>query len=130
MLSGSVQNMFEAFEDGVYDFTKHGQCSQCGECCGRFLPLSKSEIKEIKAYVRLNNIKPIRHTCVLEATSLDMVCPFCDTRKIKEKCSIYEVRPLICKLFICNEPNGALKHPEIYQERRDLVDIRKEIFGQ
>ena len=30
------------------DFTKYGQCSNCGQCCSDLLHLSKEEIKRIE----------------------------------------------------------------------------------
>lgn len=126
---GSVNNMLMDFEDGVYDNTKGGKCTQCGECCSCMLPLSEREIKEIKDYVRKNNIRPVKHMRIPECVSMDLVCPFCDTKKPVEKCSIYEIRPLICRLFVCNDPNGALRYPELYKEPRRVVNIGTEIFG-
>ena len=35
-----------------------GSCSGCGECCNDFLPLSKDELKRIKAYAKKNGLKP------------------------------------------------------------------------
>ena len=83
------------------DFTINGKCSNCGECCGSILPVTKKEIKRIKAYVRKHNIKPHKND-VAPAVEMviDLTCPF---RNEKEhKCDIYNVRPLICKCFICN----------------------------
>lgn len=35
--------------------------------------------------------------------SIDFLCPFLNTNKEKEKCMIYEVRPNICKSYLCSE---------------------------
>jgi len=49
---GTLQQAFEDMERGVYDFTKDGKCSGCGQCCSSILPLSSSEIKEIRRYIK------------------------------------------------------------------------------
>ena len=53
------------------DFTINGKCSNCGECCGSILPVTKKEIKRIKAYVRKHNIKPHKNEV---APAVEMVC--------------------------------------------------------
>ena len=35
-----------------------GSCSSCGNCCTELLPLTISEVKLIKAYVKEKGIKP------------------------------------------------------------------------
>lgn len=30
---GTLQQAYEDMEHGVYDFTKNGKCSDCGQCC-------------------------------------------------------------------------------------------------
>ena len=40
----------EKLDNIIPDFTNNGECSKCGHCCGRFLPLSPDEINKIKKY--------------------------------------------------------------------------------
>lgn len=40
----------------ITNFTKNGKCSNCGECCTRFLPISSKEKKEIMRYLEKNEI--------------------------------------------------------------------------
>lgn len=47
---GTLQQIYEDMEHGVYDFTKDEKCSSCGACCSNYLPLSSGEIKEIKRF--------------------------------------------------------------------------------
>lgn len=47
----------DGLEDVIEDFTKNGECSRCGNCCGRLLPLSKKEMDAIKNYIKKHNIK-------------------------------------------------------------------------
>lgn len=85
--------------DNIKDMTKEGKCSRCGECCGLFIPFTKKELKVIKEYVNKNNIKPMfRYNTAIG--SFDARCPFYNS--IQHKCNIYEVRPHVCKDFICS----------------------------
>ena len=62
------------------------QCDPgCTECC-KFAPCTKDEFYNIQEYVKKNGIKPIRQ---------EGQCPL----YIDGKCSVYEVRPLICRLY-------------------------------
>ncbi|MCD8398255.1 MAG: YkgJ family cysteine cluster protein, partial [Lachnospiraceae bacterium] len=87
----------------VCDNTINGECCQCGECCGNYLPLSKKEIRAIHQYIKANDIKECNNMVPLSEVLFDLTCPFLDTRKSNEKCRIYEVRPEICKVFACNK---------------------------
>lgn len=92
------------------------------------LPLSESEIREIKAYIKKNNIKEQRN--ILVNAIADMTCPFMKKSNTDKKCVIYEIRPKICRYFICSDPKGAAKHPDMYQERRLLVNVKIHFWMQ
>lgn len=81
---------------GITDFTCNGKCSNCGQCCGDILHLSHREIKRIREYVKKNKIKATPKIMF----AIDNTCPFRDNEN--KKCKIYEVRPDICRKFICN----------------------------
>lgn len=81
----------------VTDYTKDGKCSDCGACCSDLLPISAEEIATIKRYIRKHNIKESRHNVMM---GVDMTCPFRD--EAKRCCTIYPVRPMICRQFMCN----------------------------
>lgn len=128
-----IATITEAMEDqehGAYDFTEDGKCSGCGGCCSNFLPMTEKEIRTIKRYVKKHNIRPQRHVVIPMAkpVHMDLTCPFLDDKKETEKCTIYEVRPAICRYFVCNDPHGALKYQELYQEVRMPVDVRGTFF--
>lgn len=109
MLIDTFKDCIEDMESGVYDFTKNGKCSNCGECCSALLPLSEAETKRIKAYVKKHNIKPHKHNrLIAAANTIDIICPFMDSSK-EHKCDIYKVRPDICKHFICNVPPSKVE---------------------
>lgn len=90
----------------VIDMTVDGKCSNCGACCTSFLPLTKHEYRRIVAYLKDNpDITEERH---LENGSLHVLCPFRD--EVNKRCKIYEVRPFVCRNFICNKPSSVLEH--------------------
>jgi hypothetical protein len=95
------------------DYTCNGKCSECGACCTDCLELSDEEIDIIKDYISQHDIKPCNHIPVLAApgTSIDFLCPFVNIHKESKRCSIYEVRPMICRAYICSSKsiNDILK---------------------
>ena len=126
----TLQQAIDDMELGVYDFTKDGKCTGCGECCGNFLPLSGREIKDIKRYIAKHHIKECRHAAPLAKPAEDWLCPFLDGAKPKDKCTIYPVRPEICKEFQCNKnPREMARNKDLLYRRRMPVDMRQEFFG-
>lgn len=122
------QALFD-MRNGVYNLTDNGKCTGCGSCCSNFLPMTEKEIKTIKPYIKQHRIKQQIHCIPLAQPTLDLTCPFLNNGKKTEKCTIYEVRPAICRCFICSEPNGAIKHKELWEGERRVVDVREEFFG-
>ncbi len=116
-------------QDNIYNFTKDGKCSGCGACCSNLLPMSDKEIRTIRKYIKKNNIKECKHIIPVAELAFDMTCPFLDTDKDCDKCRIYEVRPMICRKFICdNAQRAKLTRQEAHQTRR-CVDVRETFFG-
>lgn len=114
-------------ENGPYDNTKDGKCSQCGECCSNILPMSDKEVEDIRKYITKNNIKEYKRVFPLANHVVDMTCPFLDGNKKTEKCKIYEVRPLICKAFVCNHKKG--EYPEEFLTGEyDVVNLRETFY--
>ena len=87
----------------------------------QILPVSEKEIKRINFVVEHNikiNVNPIN---TLSEKMIDLTCPF--RNKKERKCEIYEVRPKICRSFICN-----LKNIENIEKRNRIyktVNMRK-----
>lgn len=82
----------------------NGRCSQCGECCGHLLPLSRADIKQLKRYIRKH--KKVLYTPREQAvliSELLISCPFLLLDKKEERCSVYPARPAVCRLFDCQE---------------------------
>lgn len=104
------------------DMTCNGQCSKCGECCSNLLPLTKQEIKHLRAIVKKRHLKP--HIHILANAIYDMTCPFLDSNN---KCSIYEDRPYICKLFKCDKKEMTLEEAKPLLKAKP-TNLREEIF--
>ena len=128
MKSASLEQMITDMNNGVHDLTCNGECTQCGNCCSNLLPMTEDEISVIRRYIKKHNIKEHRHILPLAEPTIDMTCPFLDDDKNCEKCAIYEVRPKICKDFICC--TSKRKPMDIkYALKCRAVDVRKEFYG-
>ena len=109
----------------VIDFTKNGKCSNCGQCCSNVLPLSDSEVKRIKEYIKKHNIKEQRHNAMV---GTDMTCPFRD--EANKKCLIYKIRPEICRQFMCNHTKEDIMAWKIdFHKKFNIVFMRNEFYG-
>lgn len=118
-------------EKTVTNCTGNNMCTQCGECCSNLLPMTDKEVSLIRKYVKKHQIKEQVVSNVPFADHvIDLTCPFLDKSKKQEKCTIYSVRPAICRYFVCNhEPFEALKHEDLFQEPRYVVNLRYTFFG-
>lgn len=100
------------------DFTDNGRCVECGNCCSNYLPLTPSDIRRIRGYIKQHNIKPVQHVPVnvLATANIDLTCPFLNDTKPTHKCSIYSVRPEICRAFTCHTINNPELEKQIIKE--------------
>ena len=106
----------------ITDFTKNGKCSNCGECCTRFLPISSKEKKEIIRYLEKHDISLTLFSFPYNFDqSLVLLCPFRDDGY--KKCLIYPVRPSICKNTICSDPDVSIKQKNLLVKRYSIVDM-------
>lgn len=109
----------------VNDFTVGGKCSNCGACCSGVLPIAKADVDRIKAYLRAYEIREQRRE---GRQGVDLTCPFRD--EMHKKCLIYEVRPAICRQFMCNYTIDDLRAAKrFFHDRHDVVFMRGEFFG-
>lgn len=109
----------------ITDYTCNGKCSNCGNCCGDILHLSKREIKEIDNYLKKHKIEFTPKNIMFV---YDNTCPFRDNEK--KICKIYEVRPIICKVYQCDKsPEEAYKRREINNEIRLPRSMRQLFFN-
>lgn len=105
---GTLEEVMKDMKCGVFDFTKDGKCSGCGQCCSNYLPISSKEIKEIKRYVKKHHITEQKHNYP-SVVAFDLTCPFLDDSKEKEKCLIYPVRPEISEILSATIRTGQSK---------------------
>lgn len=71
-------------------------CRGCGECCGRFLPLTLADKVRLTAYVRSHGIKPR----MMLRGIVDLTCPYLSGER---ECMVYEARPEICRGYSCSK---------------------------
>lgn len=92
--------LFNKLND-VYESLPTGNCSGCGNCCMESVGINLIEFLNIFCY--LEDRADLRRRCIskivdyyFEEYSKKNSCPFKDD---DNKCLIYEVRPLNCRLF-------------------------------
>ena len=130
MKNGTFDSMIDDFKNGTFNLTCNGKCTECGECCSNLLPMTDDEISVIKNYIKNNGIKEHSHIVApLVTPTIDMTCPFLDDSKSCEKCTIYEVRPKICRDFICDPQQRPPVNMKWGMKCR-LVNLRKEFFSK
>ena len=122
-----LESVQKGMEDNIFNFTKEGKCSGCGNCCSNFLPMSQKEIDTIKKYIKKNGIKECKHILPLSTPVIDMTCPF--RNNDKGVCTIYEVRPEICRQFICDSEKRVKHNRALLKQTRTIVDVRSEFYG-
>lgn len=126
---GTYEDMIADMKDGVFDFTKDGECSCCGACCTNFLPMSEKEVKRVRAYVKKNRIKEQKHFVPTAMPTLDFTCPF--RNNVDKRCEIYEVRPAICRDFRCDKPKKNIwADRSLYEGKYGIVFVRETFFGK
>lgn len=83
------------------NYCKNGVCSNCGECCSDILHLDEEEIQRIDEYMKEHKITPAPYREIDNGKeTLDTGCPF--RNNVMKLCTIYPVRPEICRIFKCN----------------------------
>lgn len=121
MVKTSLSQFLNDLSHGVYNFTQNGKCSECGNCCTALLPVTKEEVKTIKRYIKRKGVKPIKNDI-----DIDLTCPF---RNEKERiCNIYEVRPYICRSFICSKMQNDIdreKEKLNFDKRFSVINMRE-----
>lgn len=122
-----LQSVRRGMEDNIYNFTKDGKCSSCGNCCSNILPMSNKEIEIIHRYILKHNIRESKHILPVAKLPYDMTCPFRDNGK--KICTIYPVRPEICRQFICDSEKRAKHNRKLIGQTREIVLVREEFFG-
>lgn len=102
--------------DRPKNFTCNGKCSRCGECCTPLIPITLKEYKTIKKYIKKHDIKPSN---TLRGDNFYVKCCFYDFEE--KKCKINEVKPEVCKNFMCNSSKEKIeKDIKYYDKRADI----------
>ena len=129
MKVGFLDEVLADMKAGVYDFTKDGKCSNCGQCCADLLPISDEEVRKIRAYIKRNNIKEQKHFLpIVLVPEFDLTCPF--RSNAERKCVIYEVRPAICRDFQCDKPRKRIEaDKDMYHGLYAPHSMRLTFFG-
>lgn len=99
------------------------KCSQCGECCGPFLPLTYKEIKRIKKVIKDYNLTfDIKD--YIKDDSIHMQCPFLDMKS--RLCKLHAINPVlkpdVCKKFMCNLDELTIHNNKVYFDNRAEVN--------
>lgn len=129
LVVGTLGQMIEDMENGVYNLTDNGKCTGCGACCSNFLPMTDKEVSTIRQYIKKHNIKAQKHFFPTTKATEDFTCPFLNTNKPKDKCTIYPVRPLVCRKFICDSNLRDNLAGEKAIKNMNVVMVRQEFFG-
>ena len=124
---GTLEQVMADMRNGVYDYTKDGECSRCGNCCSDLLPISAKEVRQIREYVRRHHIQECVNRPPTAGPVQDWTCPFRDN--MKKICTVYEVRPAICRDFRCDKPRKQIEADKrMYHGRYDVVNMRETFF--
>ena len=123
-----VEKIVKDMENGIYDFTDNGCCVSCGSCCSSILPMTMEEVARIKKYIAKHDIKEQKAPAVLAKPTFNMYCPFMRMDVAKDRCTIYPVRPEICREFKCDK---ARKGEQYSGKNTDfmVVEMRETFFG-
>lgn len=124
-----LEQVRKDMEHGVYDMTDNGKCTGCGNCCSNLLPMTEKEINTIRQYIKKHHIKECKHGIPLAEPVIDLTCPFLDDSKKTEKCRIYEVRPHICREFICCQSERKPIDLEWGMKAR-VMNVRETFYGK
>lgn len=120
-----LKNKLDPNDGKVIDM-KNPNCSNCNQCCSIGTPLSESDYKRIKKYITKDKQGKI---AMREAKArLDkytkkgivyLLCPFSNNNR---RCSIYKVRPEICKEFHCDsEIHANFNKEEFHKNKYKLI---------
>lgn len=124
---GTLEKVMDDMRRGVTDYTKDGECSGCGQCCSNFLPLSLKECFRIRNYVQRKHIAEYVHRPPTAAPVQDFTCPFRDDGK--KICTIYDIRPEICRDFQCDKPRKQIAaNKRLISQTREIIDMRATFF--
>lgn len=110
-------------------YTGRGSCYGCGECCGRFIPLSAFDVERLRSFAERNEVAT-EPMATIDGDSMtiriNLNCPFL----VDGLCSVYEARPEICREYRCDlHRNGSMRVPfgVAGMEVRDMREVAMEV---
>ena len=115
----SLKQVLNQQINNITVYSCNGTCSKCGNCCTNFLPVTKKEVSKIKQYVKENDIQPENRKF---GNDIVMQCPFFNQKT--KRCNIYEVRPFVCRDFLCSHKDWQ-KRRQLYMQRADFNGMDK-----
>lgn len=107
-----------------------GKCSGCGDCCTDLLPLTQKEVDRLREYAIAHDLRAHTQMPFYESGGVDLTCPF--RNQITGKCDVYEVRPHICRLYICSKQTRQAtieRNRWTFSKGVSTRSLRYEIFG-
>jgi len=116
----------------TYGGIPRGTCNGCTNCCMESVTAFYIEFLNIYKYLRQNgNLYQELMPKIIEYYFLELVkkthCPFLDE---KGKCSIYEVRPLTCRLFgHASKKEHEENYSKVLRENRKSSNYFKGAYG-
>ncbi|WP_419725828.1 YkgJ family cysteine cluster protein [Terrisporobacter petrolearius] len=113
--------LFEKLNN-IYDTLPKGECTGCGNCCMESVGINLIEFLNIFNYLQdKNELRKKSLDKIIDYYFLEFMekksCPFKDENN---RCEIYEVRPLNCRLF------GHWKKEDYNKNLKDVTDKNKQ----
>ncbi len=122
---GLVQYVYDYVDEilkrgGLHEIATCGKTGACSFCCHSTILMSRFEKEYIRKIVKLNGIKPNKERNKLQNNKpeaelkwVDRACPFLSSTDGKGNCSIYEIRPLVCRTHnSLEDPNKCMKEDD------------------
>ncbi|MGL5717880.1 YkgJ family cysteine cluster protein [Cetobacterium sp.] len=103
---------------------KNGNCNGCKDCCTLMTSILKKEFDFLKKKVSKKHLRQyVKNQLTIQnqgKDGIDISCFF----HIDGKCSIYNVRPIICKKFHCRaDLNENYYEAKLYKEIYFLFEL-------
>lgn len=129
-ITKSLHEHLNKQENEITNFTDNGKCSRCASCCTNRLPMTYKEVKKIKEFIKVNNIKPVvKSNFALREELIDGTCPFSDDKA--GKCLIYRVRPDVCRFFMCDKTTPDLiAYAKNILKAVETFDVRETFYSK
>ena len=116
--------------ENIYNQIPEFDCKHCHKCCGPIIWFKTEDIL-INDYLKKHNIENVKWTTD-EFQKNEMKCPFLKN----DRCVIYHVRPLVCRLQgnIADLPclfnkNRYISEESIKKIKKEIFDINREFHG-